>query len=201
MGGKKEREEITDLEQLLDLLDEADDADGRVTLDAVLDKVGRRSFGPLLLLAGLITMMPVIGDIPGVPGILGILVIIVAAQMLVRRDHLWLPGWLLRRSVERETLRKGLGWLRRPAHFIDSLLRPRLCIITGNTGVRVLALVCMLIGAVMPFMEVVPFSANGAGAALVAFGLAVVARDGLIALIAFTVTLGTFGVVGYFLLF
>ena len=45
----------------------------------------------------------------------------------------------------------------------------------------------------MPFMEVVPFSANLAGAALAAFGLALVARDGLLALIAFLITAATAG--------
>jgi hypothetical protein len=36
----------------------------------------------------------------------------------------------------------------------------------------------------MPVMEVIPFSASGAGAALTAFGLALIAHDGLTALFA-----------------
>ena len=40
-------------------------------------------------------------------------------------------------------------------------------------------------------MEFVPFSATGAGAALTAFGLALIARDGLVTLIALGVTLAT----------
>lgn len=40
-------------------------------------------------------------------------------------------------------------------------------------------------------MEVVPCSANLAGAALTAFGLALIAHDGLLALIAFAFTAGT----------
>jgi hypothetical protein len=49
-----------------------------------------------------------------------------------------------------------------------------------------------LISLAMPVMEVIPFSASGAGAALTAFGLALIARDGLTALFAliFTVTTG-----------
>lgn len=49
-------------------------------------------------------------------------------------------------------------------------------------------------------MEFVPFSATGAGAALTAFGLALIAHDGLLALIAFLFTALTFGVVIYALL-
>jgi hypothetical protein len=49
----------------------------------------------------------------------------------------------------------------------------------------------------MPFLEVVPFSANLAGAALAAFGLALISRDGLLALLAFALTFTTFAMVVY----
>lgn len=45
-----------------------------------MDEVGRKSFGPLLLLAGLNMTAPVIGDIPGVPVILGVFVLLVARR-------------------------------------------------------------------------------------------------------------------------
>ena len=54
-----------------------------------------------------------------------------------------------------------------------------------------MAVICMAVAAAMPLMEVIPFSANGAGLALMAFGLAIVARDGLLALMAFLATGGT----------
>ena len=40
----------------------------------------------------------------------------------------------------------------------------------------------------MPPMEFVPFSANAAGAVLLAFGLALIARDGVFALVAYVIT-------------
>lgn len=51
----------TNLEELLDRLDEAAEEEDDVTLDTVMDEVGRRSFGPLLLLTGLL-MMPLSSD-------------------------------------------------------------------------------------------------------------------------------------------
>lgn len=54
--------------------------------------------------------------------------------------------------------------------------------------------------AVMPLMEVVPLGAIVAGAALTAFSLAVVAHDGLLALLAFGVTVPTIGLGIYQLL-
>lgn len=194
-------EEAENLEELLDQMGQADPDGEDITLDALLDAVGRRSFGPMVLTAGLITLAPIIGDIPGVPTIMGILVVLTAGQLLFHRDHIWLPDWMLKRSVKRDKLCKALDWMQKPARFIDRGLRPRLTMFIRTAGVHVIAVMCVLIGAAMPAMEVVPFSANGAGGALTAFGLALIARDGLVALIALLLTLGTFGFVGYSLLF
>lgn len=178
--------EVTTLEQLLDRIGKATQGGGpRVSLGAVLDVVGRRSFGPLLLLAGLVTLAPIIGDIPGVPTLMAVLVWLSAGQLLLRREHVWLPRWLLLRSMAPDKLRQALKRLHAPARFIDRMLRPRLTMFTQPTAV---AIVCVGIAAAMPAMEFVPFSANIAGAALTAFGLALIARDGLLALLAFVLT-------------
>lgn len=193
-------QEPKNLEQLLDRIGEAPDDDGQVSLDAILDVVGRRSFGPVLLVAGLITVAPLIGDIPGVPTIMGLLVLLVAAQVLFRHEHFWLPKWVLRRSLSREKLMKALGWLRRPSRFIDRLLRPRLTFLIRPAGAYVIAFVCLQIAVVMPFMEVVPFSANAAGLVLTAFGLALIACDGVLALIGYTTLVLSLGIAGYALM-
>lgn len=197
---EEDGEEITNLTCLLDRLSEASVEEDSVNLGAALDTVGTRSFGPWLLLAGLITLAPVVGDIPGVPTVMGILVLLVAVQLLFRRDHFWLPRWMLDRSVSRNKFCKALKWMQKPARWIDRLLRPRLPSFTGSGGVVVIALVCALIALAMPVMEVVPFSANGAGLALTAFGLALIARDGLLAAIAFVCTAITSGLIVYYLI-
>jgi hypothetical protein len=50
------------LEELLERVCEAPAEGDSVSLDSILKMVGRRSFGPLLLLAGLVMILPVIGD-------------------------------------------------------------------------------------------------------------------------------------------
>lgn len=169
-------------------------------MDAMLDEVGRRSFGPMLLLAGLVAVAPVIGDIPGVPTIVGVFVVLIAGQLVFRRQQIWLPRWLLKRSVRQDKLCKALEWMRKPARFVDRLLRPRLESYTGPKATYAMAILCIVIGVAMPAMEVVPFSANFAGAALSAFGLSLIARDGLLALLGFIFTAATAGVVVYGLL-
>lgn len=192
-----DQQEPANVEDLLDRIGEAARNQDRVSLDMIIAAFGDRSFAPLLLLAGLITLAPVIGDIPGVPTLMAALVLLTAAQMLLRRPHLWLPRTLLDRSVSRDKLDRALTWLRRPARFIDKLLRPRLRFFTRSAGRYAIATTCIVIAAAMPPMELVPFTANGAGLALTAFGLALIAHDGLLALFSFVLTAATIGLVVY----
>ena len=170
---------------LLQLLARTGQEHASVRLGTVLDTVGRRSFGPMLLLAGLIVLAPLVGDIPGVPTVIGVFVFLLALQLLLGRDHFWLPAWLLARQIPRASLHGAIVWMMPAARFIDRFLRPRLTWLV-NGGARFgVALLAMLVALLMPLMEFIPFSANAAGLTLSVFGLALIARDGLLALIAF----------------
>ena len=170
-------QQLTNLEQLFDCIGKAAEQkrNEKVSIDSIMEMIGRRSFGPL-------------GDIPGVPTIMGVFILLVAVQLLIGQEHFWLPKWLLQRAVPSEKLLKAVEWLRKPAHFIDKLIRPRLLIFVNGTAKYVIAIVCIFIALMLPFMEVVPFSANAGGLAIVAFGLALIARDGLLALFSFILT-------------
>lgn len=159
-----------------------------VSLEAILDAVGRRSFAPFLLIAGLITLAPLIGDIPGVPTLMASLVVLVAAQLLLGREHFWLPRVLLERRVSRTRFVRVTDAMTRPARWVDRVLRARLVWLTRPPAHLPVALTCLLIGLAMPPMELVPFSANGGGLALTLFGLALLAEDGLMALTAYLLT-------------
>ncbi|MCK9274086.1 MAG: exopolysaccharide biosynthesis protein [Syntrophales bacterium] len=194
-------DEPANLEQLLDRIGGASEDKEHISLRTIMESVGSRSFGPLLLLAGLITLAPVIGDIPGMPTIMGLFVLLTAGQLFLKRNHFWLPSWLLDRSISRGKVTASLKWLRPAGRFFDRLLRQRLTVLTRHMGVYAVALACIFIAAVMPLMELIPFSANIAGAALTAFGLSLIAHDGLLAVIAFVFTAAAFGLVMYYFFF
>lgn len=177
------RSEDTTLMDLIESIETLEQGASRVSVDDVVSAVGRRSFGPLLLVAGLITLAPIIGDIPGMPTLMAVLVLLVSVQLLAGREAFWLPGFLLKRSLSRQKFDKGLQLMKKPARWVDGLLRVRLPWLTGYIGIRVTALVCLMIALAMPPMEFIPFSANGAGLALVLLGLGLVARDGLVLLL------------------
>lgn len=179
---------------LLDRIDETAGR-GRISFGEILDAVGQRSFGPILLMAGLVTLAPIIGDIPGVPTIMGILVLLTAGQILCGRQSFWLPETLLNRNAAGDTVRRAVAWLRRPARWLDRIICPRLRLFVRGPAVHGVAVVCIAIALAMPPMELVPFSANGAGLALTAFGMALIGGDGLLVLVAGTITVATFWVV------
>lgn len=189
----------TSIEEVLNSIEKTADDRERVSLGMILETLGGRSFGPVLLVAGLIILAPLIGDIPGVPTIMAIVVMLTAFQLLTRRECFWMPQWMLKRSVEKDKLCKGLRWLRPVARFLDRFTKPRLMPITRDAGNNLIAIICILIAAVIPLMEMVPFSANIAGLSLTIFGLSLTARDGLLALIAIGFTFIASGLAIYFI--
>lgn len=190
-------EEVASLDEVLDRILRAAQRHDPVTVEVVMDALGKRSFGALLLLAGFVVLAPIIGDIPGVPTLMAVFVFLISVQLLANRSYFWLPRWLLVRSVEAHKLLKAVEKSRRPAQFIDRLIKPRLTFLISGPASYAVATACLLIALVMPPMELVPFSANIAGAALSLFGLAYIGRDGLLALLAFAFTLAGLGVLVY----
>lgn len=176
---------ITSVLEMLDALDALVKKKKKITLRNIMDAIGHRSFGPLLLFAGIILAAPGVGDIPGIPTATGIFIVLVTAQMVIKRSYVWLPRWLLERSVTNKRLGKTISWLRKPAGHLDKVVKKRLVGVTNGLGAMAIAIVCLAIGLATPLTEVVLFAANLAGAAIATFGLALVAHDGWLALLGF----------------
>ncbi|KKO12742.1 exopolysaccharide biosynthesis protein [Pseudohongiella sp.] len=183
------------LEAMLDLLhDVASDGD-EVSLNDVFDTIGRRSFGPVVLFAGLVTLAPVVGDVPGMPTIMGSIVLLTVAQIVLQARHFWLPDWLLARSVSSEKMRKAVSAMRKPSRFIDRLLKPRLTVLVRGATRYAVALACGVTAMMTPAMEFIPFSANGAGLIWTLFGLALITDDGFVALLGYCLSGGVLAII------
>lgn len=189
--------EIRSLQQFLETLRALDDDHGPVALADILEATEQRSFGPILLIAGLVTLAPLIGDIPGVPTLMALLIIVVSGQLLAGRSRIWLPRFLLERSVTRRNLERTLDQLERPARIIDRFFRPRLSFLVNGAGGYLIGLSAMLVALTMPLLEFIPFSATLAGAALTAFGLSLIARDGYLAIFSLAASATVVGLVAH----
>ncbi|AWF81946.1 exopolysaccharide biosynthesis protein [Microbulbifer sp. A4B17] len=180
-------QEIIGLGQLLKDIEAKSQGREHISIRHVIEAVGLRSFAPFLIVIGLILFSPLSG-IPGLSTAMGVLLLLVAIQLLLHRKHIWLPQWLLNRSISSRKLMNALHWMQRPARFADRWIQPRMEFIVRSYGTYAIATTCTVIALTLPLMEVVPFSASTVGLALTIFGLALAARDGLLALIAFIIT-------------
>jgi hypothetical protein len=183
-------EKVGNLESLLDgLCKAASSGEERLSVQEIVRAIGERSFGGLLFVAGVLTMTPVSG-IPGVATVLGLFVVLVGIQMLFGRRTLWLPAWLLKLKVNAAKLRASVCLMRKPARLADRVVKPRLCFITEGIARRIVALICVMVGAATPPLELVPFSTFFPAVTITAIGLGLTTRDGSVIVIALAFSAG-----------
>lgn len=169
---------------LEDVLDEIaakcddDDTPESLTLDEILDSVGRRSYGPLLLVIGLFAISPAT-IIPGMTWLAAALTLLVAGQMALGMPRIWLPRKALQAQVPRDAVRSGIERSRGAAKAVDKLLKPRLTFLSKPPFVNLVALMVILAALITFPLGLIPFAPLAPGLAVVFFGLGMVARDGL----------------------
>lgn len=181
----------TDLQDIVAKLRDLGSDKNEVSVHDIRDSMGERSFGPFLAIPALVEISP-IGGIPLVPSIIALIIAIIAAQLAWGREHLWLPAFLDNRKVGGDKLQKAMDWLDRPAGWIDRLLRPRIKKIAGGVGLRLVAVLCLILCCTVPPLELLPFASTLPMGAIALMGLGLMARDGLVILIAATLSMGTF---------
>lgn len=171
------------LSDLVKRLGELGEEQDHVSVHDIREMLGERSFGPLIALPALVEITP-IGGIPGVPTLIAVMITLVCAQMLFGRDHLWLPGILERKTLTGDRVKDGMKCLERPAGWIDRMLRPRITWFSGTVGLRIVALLCVLLCITVPPLELLPFASTIPMSAIALMGLGLMVRDGLVILIA-----------------
>jgi hypothetical protein len=138
--------------------------------------------------------LPVLAPLPpGVSVVLAIPPLLVALQVVVGRRDLWLPAWLSARRLEQKPLAKLLRRALPIVERAEALVTPRLGVLTGVVGSRVIGLACALIAVVLilpiPFANLVPALAMGC----LSLGLA--RRDGLLVLAGYSLMALAVGVI------
>ena len=168
------------VQDVIKRLEEMSDREALALRD-LIEAFGSASFVPALMVPALLVVSPLSG-IPLFSSVCGLTIALVALQMLIRRDHLWLPGFLMRRRVNGARLKNAMKRLRRIAAWIDSRSRKRLRLLTQGPGSAVPQTLSMMSGASMPFLELLPFSSSILGTAVLLFSVSFLALDGLFVL-------------------
>ena len=167
---------------LLDQIKTAGLSPERLTVADIREQLGRRSFGPLLLFSGLVLLTPLAG-LPLLPGIFGLIIMLTAGQMLLGWRELWLPDFVLRRSLTRHNVERFDATARRVARYVDRFVRPRWHYLTEPPLPLVIAALCFLMGVLLLPLEFIPFTSSIPGLPVAAFGLAMMTRDGLFVIV------------------
>ena len=164
------------------LIEISDDPDPEVTIGEIVHRLGRRSFGALLFIFAAPNWLPLP---PGSSTFLAAPLILLAPQIALGIRGPWLPRFIDARKLKRTDLAGALRKLIPTLQRIEKVSRPRLVFLFGPLGDRLIGLTVTLLSLVL----LLPiFLGNMApAAAIAAFGLALIQRDGVLALIGYAV--------------
>jgi hypothetical protein len=156
----------------------------KVTVREILDSLDARSFGLAVLLFSLPSVVPMP---PGIPTVVGIILLIVAVQMVIGREELWLPGILSKRAFDRKALVGAFEGLAPKLAILERVMKPRLLFMTGRIG-AILIGVIVLVMAIVLILPLPPGGNFPPALACAVLGLGLAQRDGAIVLVGLIVS-------------
>lgn len=109
------------VDEILDYLRETAEGGDDVSVGDVVAASGDRGYGPLLFVPALIDISP-IGGIPKLPKLLAAIMALVAGQIVLGCEAMWLPSLLRRRSVSVDTMSRTTDKLRPVARWLGRWL-------------------------------------------------------------------------------
>ncbi|PZO80018.1 exopolysaccharide biosynthesis protein [Sphingomonas hankookensis] len=191
MAEKDEHGDPRSVGDVLDRLQELGETAGgdKVRLGDMLEAMGHRAYGPFLIVLPMIEISPV-GGIPGLPTALALVVALLAIQLIIGREHLWLPGFLANRGMTGDKLMKVVDKGRPIGRRMDAWFHGRLPALTRGPMVRIAGVAVFLLCFTVPPLELLPFASTAPMAAIMAFGIALLVRDGVLMIVACTLSVG-----------
>jgi len=112
--------------------------------------------------------------------VLGLPLLLVAPQIVLGHERLWLPPGLRRRSIRRAELVKLITRILPLVVRGEKLVRPRLQFLTSPTGVRMIGVAYTFAALILVFP--IPFANLAPATALSLFALGLTRKDGLFVL-------------------
>jgi hypothetical protein len=148
-----------------------------ISIAQLMERFGGRALGALLLVFGLACTLPLP---PGGTTIFGAPLVLLAPQLVIGARRPWLPARLRARTVATEDLKRGLPKVLRWLERVEAVSRPRLSFLFGPLGERFIGLICTILALVL--ILPIPLGNMLPAAAVSVLSLALVQRDGALAL-------------------
>ena len=148
---------------------------GRITFAEIIDRLGDRSYGLLILIFAL--PMVIAGAIPGISTLFGVPLIYITAQLALGFVQPRFPEYVLRRSVDAADFNDVIDRIVPMVVRAEKYLRPRYPALVTPVAERVIGAISMAMAIILALPIVF---ANGPTAlALSLFSVAILERDGL----------------------
>lgn len=151
----------------------------KVTFGNMLDALGERSFGLLLIVLALPNCIP----FPGVPGVsfaTGMAILYISIQLILAKDEPSLPEWVSRKSFTRRQLTRFIQKTTPLLRWLEKPIQPRLSAMVAGPGERVIGLVALVHAITLALP--IPMGNLPQGIALILLALALIELDGLMAI-------------------
>ncbi|MFC7291623.1 exopolysaccharide biosynthesis protein [Hirschia litorea] len=155
----------------------------KVTVRDLLDVVGRRAYGPVILLLGFISISP-LTIVPGANWIFATVTWIIAIQIVFGRPYPWVPKRVLDSDFPREYLVSGLDKIEPWAKRIDKITKPRIVALSKPPFVNFVALICVAAAFLTYPLGLVPLGPLLPSLAILMIGLGLASRDGVLLIVA-----------------
>lgn len=155
----------------------------------VVDKLGSRGFGPLLIIPCIFVILPT-GFLPGVPAVAGTIIAFCSFQIMIGKERPWLPEKIRNLSMKRQKAEDAFDRKKKFIKKIDKVMNRRLEVLTHNYMQRITGGLTFFLALGMISIGFIPFAPDMMSLPILLFGLGYIAHDGLFVLLGFLLLIG-----------
>ncbi len=153
-----------------------------LSIAAIIDHFGKRSFGGALFTCALLNLLPLP---PGSSTLLGLPLLLIAPQLALGARRPWLPRGLAERTVDPKLLATGCRGAIHWVGKIEAVTTRRWAFMFGRLGDVLLGAVSTLLAAVL--ILPIPLGNLLPSMAILVLALSLIQRDGLLAIAGYLV--------------
>lgn len=161
------------------------------TIADLRDALADRSFATLLFFFAAINLLPMP---PGTSAFLGLPPLLIAAQMIVGQQKVWLPHFILKRPVTaarfRQMVEKMSPWMRK----LERVVKPRYWLLPTAVADRFIGVIAFFLSVLL--VAPIPLGNWLPALAIALLGLALSERDGVLLGAAFLATIAAVVAIG-----
>jgi hypothetical protein len=163
----------------------------KVSFGWVVERLGSRAFGAIILLMSLPNIIP---QIPGMSTIFGLLIMLPAMQLVLGLRRMWLPGYLARIKLPTAkvaaVVKLAIPWVEK----FEKLIKPRLTFLTYPPMENIIGALVLLLGFIL-FLPI-PGGNWLPAMSCCLFAIGMLERDGFFTVMGLAAAIGSVFIVG-----